>query len=739
MDKPDLPSELTAAEPPAFAGQSSGGLGRALRLCRKELREVLRDRRTIITLIGMPLLVYPLLSLTFQKVLLTSGQPAGTTECVVGFELERDLAQMEQYLRLGGELLRREAVAAPDVQEASSGPALVPPSPELDLSVKARLVSNLERSLEEGSIDLAVRRLPDPDMSELPGFGPPLRCELVYREDSALSKATLDFVTSRLEAVNDRYIRRALESTGQSARLPAEVDKRSISVSGPPVAVTTVIPLILILMTITGAVYPAIDVTAGERERGTLEALMAAPVPRLSLLASKYVAVLTVAILTATANLVAMTVTLLVTPWGRLLFDAGKVSPLVVVEVFGLLILFAAFFSAILLAITSFARSFKEAQAYLIPLMLFSLGPGIVSLMPGIQFSGVLAVTPLVNIVLLSRELLEGKVQPMLATIAVLSTALYAVAAIGLAARVFGTDALLSGSRFGWRDLFGRPDQPRATAGLSGALTCLALMFPAYYLLSNLLALVPLGASQKLLLAAGVTMLLFGGFPLAAALLQRVRLDSAFAVRPASWLAFVAAALLGLTLWPLVEELFLLTQLLGVGTIDADKLQGVEQLLSEWQKLPAWLIVLCMAVAPAVFEELFFRGYLFTAIRSSTSPRNTILASAVLFGLFHVVTTSVLAVERLLPSTALGLILGWLCWRCGSVLPGVLLHACHNGLLLLIAYYRDDLQVLRLGEADQHLPWHWLAVSSLGLLLGVTLIMLACPRRGPPVSYQKGG
>ena len=61
----------------------------------------------------------------------------------------------------------------------------------------------------------------------------------------------------------------------------------------------TLVPLILILMTITGAVYPAIDLTAGERERGTLEVLVAAPIPRMSLLLAKYVAVLTVALLTA--------------------------------------------------------------------------------------------------------------------------------------------------------------------------------------------------------------------------------------------------------------------------------------------------------------------------------------------------------------------------------------------------------------------------------------------------------
>ena len=77
-----------------------------------------------------------------------------------------------------------------------------------------------------------------------------------------------------------------------------------------PFSLATLVPLVLILMTITGAVYPAIDLTAGERERGTLETLIAAPISRMALLFAKYVAVLTVAVLTALVNLVAMTVTI---------------------------------------------------------------------------------------------------------------------------------------------------------------------------------------------------------------------------------------------------------------------------------------------------------------------------------------------------------------------------------------------------------------------------------------------
>ena len=168
-------------------------------------------------------------------------------------------------------------------------------------------------------------------------------------------------------------------------------------------------PLILILMTITGAVYPAIDLTAGERERGTLETLIASPVPRMQLLFAKYAAVVTVALLTAVVNLAAMIATVSSIGLTTVLFGTqGRLARRADGDR-GLLVLFAAFFSAVLLAVTSFARSFKEAQAYLIPLMLVSITPGMLSMIPGLKLQGPLVVTPLLNIVLLARDLFSTR------------------------------------------------------------------------------------------------------------------------------------------------------------------------------------------------------------------------------------------------------------------------------------------------------------------------------------------
>src|SRR5207247_7497428 len=126
-------------------------------------------------------------------------------------------------------------------------------------------------------------------------------------------------------------------------------------------------------------------------------------------------------VLTAVVNLVSMTITLQVSGLARQLLPDGGLSLPLILQLFALLLLFAAFFSAVLLCLTSFARSFKEAQAYLIPLMLGSLGPGVLAMIPNLKLDHVLASLPLVNIVLMARDLFDTGVDPVNGTIVVVT------------------------------------------------------------------------------------------------------------------------------------------------------------------------------------------------------------------------------------------------------------------------------------------------------------------------------
>ena len=705
-------------------------LGRIMRLTRKELRETLRDRRTVITLVLMPLLVYPLLSISFNKSLLLTVEQSNKILYTIGVESEREMALLDQLLVQGSQLLaakrgsaaRQAVVVGEDAAEVTS----------LEEETELRWFAGpmLENQVANMEVQLAVRvRQPASEVPAAQRFLP-VAYELIYRENSPLSQRALQYVEDRLQAVNMASLRSRLARLGVSAALPAEVTVQPISVGrAAPFSLATLVPLVLILMTITGAVYPAIDLTAGERERGTLETLIAAPISRVALLVGKYAAVLIVAVLTAMVNLLAMTVTLATSSLGAQLFPGG-LSVVVIIQIFGLMVLFAAFFSAIVLALTSFARSFKEAQAYLIPVMLLAISPGLLSLMPGLELTLPLAVAPLVNIVLLSRDMLEGNVVPGTAFLAIASTAVYAMAAIAIASKIFGNDALLYASRGSWSDLFQRPATRLAAPTPAATLACLATLFPCYFLLANLAQSPARELPKQLAINALVTIAVFGLWPILFALAQRVRLRPGFQIARSSWVAFIGAWLLGLSLWPFAHELFLLGQQAGLVGIDKNQFAAAENLLQAFRGLSPVVLLVTLAFVPAVMEEFFFRGYVLNGLRSRFSGWGVIVVSALLFGLFHVLSPSTLTPERFLPSTALGLVLGWVCYRTGSVLPGMLLHASHNGLLLLMVQNRDYLKSLGWGLQDSaHIPWLWLIAAAAAV--GVAMLLIAVATRTP--------
>jgi ABC-2 type transport system permease protein/sodium transport system permease protein len=493
----------------------------------------------------------------------------------------------------------------------------------------------------------------------------------------------------------------------------------------------TLVPMILILMTITGAVYPAIDLTAGERERGTLEALMAAPVPRLGLLFAKYLAVLTVAMLTALVNILGMTITVFSTGLGKALFGEQGLSLGAVAMVFGLLVLFAAFFSAVLLCVTSFARSFKEAQAYLIPLMLVSMAPGFLSIVPGLELNAWLSVAPLANIVLLARDVLAGHAHPLWAFIAIATTWLYAAAALGLAARIFGSDSILYGSQSSWSDLFQRPEKLLDQPTMAGGVACLAVIVPLYVVASGTLAqLTSRSMAGQLLAGATMLLVLFVLVPLVMARWQGVEPFAGFQLRWPSALGIVGAAILGCSLAPLAFELIILSQQFGIATIGqeqlAEKAPLVNRLVAQWRELSPILVFAAIALVPAIAEEFFFRGYLLGAFRGRLPAWLAILFTALAFGLFHASVGGLVALERVLASTMLGIVLGWVCWTTRSVLPGMLLHFLNNAFVVSLVYWGDGFKSLGWdAEGQQHLPAMWLAAAAGTALVGAALVYLS--------------
>lgn len=687
--------------------------GRVGRLAMKELRETLRDRRTIMTLVLMPVLLYPLLSLGFQRFLLTQKLPEGNLYRI-GITTEADVPLIQTVMALGDELAEREATRN-QTKLTDSGELLVTP--------------DFEQAFRKHQIDIGLRVVkyvrPKPNTPI-----EPIEFELIT---SGAGGPAETYLRDRLARANQNLLLNQLRSMGVRQRLPIRIQSRVVQAGPGGVSLTSLIPIVLVLMTITGAVYPSIDLTAGERERNTLELLVAAPIPKLGLLLAKYVAVVTVAFLTAALNLVSMTVTLQATGMGPLVWGERGLSLVSAGLIFLLLALFAAFFSAVLLCITSFARSFKEAQAYLVPLMLLSISPGLVTLLPDISLAGPMAVVPLLNVTLLARDLLAGHANLTAGLIVVGTTVLYGAAALGLASRIFGADAVLYDARAGWGDLWERPAVVRPAPPLGSALLCLALLFPLTFLAAGFVAQQTGWTIESRLtsnsIAAGI---LFALIPTAYALWQRLRIRDVFFLRTPTATSLPAAILLGLSLWLWAHEIVVLSMRAGLVTLTPEQLERGREIIEQLRKAPFGLVLMSLSLVPAISEEWLFRGFVFSALRQRLSPWAAVFASGGLFGLFHLVATDSLAIERFLPSAFLGCILAWVCWRSGSILPGMVLHILHNGVNLALVRFKEELQqsgwipseLLQDQSVPGHVPWPWLAGSAVCVAVGLGLLWI---------------
>ena len=347
MAIPQETSGGTPLVPPSWYSS----LARLARLARKELTEILRDRRTIATLVLMPLLLYPLITLAFRMASPNVAEP----DVRLGYD-DREESQVKDLFDW-----IEKTRGIPELQKKWS----FTPLPGIILEQLVRQ-KNLELGLRLNSAGNFFHKLTQKS---------PVRVELIYNPESASSLETLEKFQRLLAAANIKFLTTQLEQHNVHQPVPVQVVPQPMKAEEKGWSLAVFVPLVLIFMTITGAVYPAIDLTAGERERGTLEILIAAPIPRVSLLFAKYLAVAAVAVLTGLVNFTGMTIALLVSGQMQRVFDPRGPSVLILFEGFGLVVLFAAFFSAVLLVVTSFARSFKEAQAYLVPLMLVSLCP----------------------------------------------------------------------------------------------------------------------------------------------------------------------------------------------------------------------------------------------------------------------------------------------------------------------------------------------------------------------------
>ncbi|MEQ1906553.1 MAG: ABC transporter permease subunit [Pirellulaceae bacterium] len=747
--------------------------GRLFRLTQKELRETLRDRRTIITLIAMPLIVYPILSLIFKTFLLSNlGLTAGDNEIKYRFLILADLNRPDTSQdALNGVLaeindkweLRK--VGQANAPKGSDNPTPEsesaqdrPPSEEKKKSGGPRVAKFIDHYWEFaplGSLnadELFKEKLHDAIVEIVvleDGKNRKYVANVYSSDQDAPSIAATRFFKERLANFNTFVLQRRLVTAKIDPRLFLEPVDKKVELEESGNQFTAMIPLILVLMTITGAVYPAIDLTAGERERGTLETLIAAPVPRIRVLVAKMIAVITVAVLTASLNVLGMVVTLWAFQLETVILGEDGLTIVMAAKVLMLLALFATFFAALLLVVTSFARSFKEAQAYLIPIILMSMAPGLLAMTPGLKLDGPLAVCPMVNLLLLSRDVLENNVQVIPAAVAIFSTCVYGALALAAAASIFGADSILYGSQSSWKELFAQPVRTSAVAPLNVAMVCLMVLLPINFVAIAFMGRLAspevggISVTYQLMLMSFFTFLAFWAFPTLIALQRRITLSTGFGFLPARPHLIFLGIVMGLSMWPLVmalingwyELISLLYSSDAASEWHSRLTQFSEAQAAKFRETSPGVIAFAMAIIPALCEEWFFRGMLQRSLLTSMKPWKAIAISALAFGVFHTLSGSVVSFDRLLPTALMGLLLGLLAYKANSIVPGILMHSVHNATIAFIAYYLPQLNAIPGFPKDaETIPISWTIASAVIAVVALTILLRT---KNPPKLVEK--
>ena len=389
---------------------------------RKEMLDILRDRRTLMSMIVVPLVVMPLLIFGMGEMTLLLVEKAKDTKATV--------------MVLGGQNAPRllERLRANDLL------AIVGPGDNYAARIQAK---ELRAAIE----------FPPGFESELEAEVSDLRVRIYYHEGDIHSEFALRNVENVLRSFRDDIVESRLAARDVSKALLEPFHSLSKNVASKEAVSGAgfggIVPYIIILLTLQGAMYPAIDLTAGEKERGTIETILASPVSRGALATGKFMAVLVVAIGAALLALISLGISshyFASSERGELAATAGMsiaLPPKGVVAMLVMIVPVAVMFSGLLLALALMAKSYKEAQSYTSPLIMAAILPAVASMLPGIEMSTKLALIPILNVSLASKSLLAGTYEWNWIGIIFASSCVYAIVGLAIAAMAFRRESVL--------------------------------------------------------------------------------------------------------------------------------------------------------------------------------------------------------------------------------------------------------------------------------------------------------
>ena len=371
----------------------------------KELRELLRDKKTLLFVVALPVLVFPIIF------------------GLMGFLMSQATLEAEQKVHTYA--IANEAYAPEFAKELFFHKSFEQSKEQFDT------VEQMKQAVRDGQIDVGIMISIEP--RETLANGEQSTWQVIYNDASSINfiysriKEAIENFSGTLQA--EQFSLLGVQEQAQVALLkPIEIEKVDTANKRENLGekLGALIPYLLIPLVLAGASYPAIDLGAGEKERGTLETLLLTPVTRTELVMGKFLTVLTSSLATASITVISMGVWMsLISHFVELKALKEAVGNIGVVDlslILLLLIPLAAVFSSIVLAISIYARTFKEAQNYMGPLSMLAFMPLIVAMMPNMELTFKTAMIPVTNVALAIKELLKGTVDYSLVGMIFLAT-----------------------------------------------------------------------------------------------------------------------------------------------------------------------------------------------------------------------------------------------------------------------------------------------------------------------------
>jgi sodium transport system permease protein len=377
---------------------------------RKELLELVRDRRTVISMIVVPIVAMPLLFSAMNYFMSSSEKKADQESNTVAVSGPLAMPGLEAALKSAGFQIE----TASDLRAAVSG--------------KSAAAAIEEIRSDTG--DLLIR---------------------IYDDATRpASEKAAEKLHDLFDKLRDKQVRSALAAKGIPEKVLAPFGTEDVDVSPQGTKgkkfLGGMLGYMVILLMFTGCMYPAVDMTAGEKERRTLEILLASAAGRDEIVLGKILAASTAAFITATLNIFSIAISFQSGFLGENLRELmagtridGSAIALLLIAVLPTAITAA----AVMITISSFAKSFKEGQSYLSPLIMLVIFPAVIGMMPGVEASPRLALLPVFNVSQLIKSIFAGDYTATAFLVSFASNFVYAAVAFAIAVRIFQREDVL--------------------------------------------------------------------------------------------------------------------------------------------------------------------------------------------------------------------------------------------------------------------------------------------------------